>query len=83
MFSQKTGKPVALFEDHGYLSHLRTGIAGAIIAKYLAPKKITSIGIIGAGIQARIQLKCLEHVLNCREAIVWARDAKEAESYVY
>lgn len=81
LFCQKTGEPVALFEDRGYLTHLRTGIAGAIIARYFAPKKITSIGIVGAGTQARIQLKCLEEVLPCRKVMVWARNIEEAEKY--
>jgi len=81
IFSQKTGVPIALFQDHGYLSHLRTAIAGAIIAKYFAPKIVHTIGIVGAGMQARMQLKCLEDVLSCRNAMVWARDANEAKSY--
>lgn len=81
LFSQKTGELVALFEDRGYLTHLRTGIAGAIVAKYLAPKKITSIGIVGAGTQARFQLKCLEEVLTCRKVMVWARNVDEAQKF--
>lgn len=81
LFSQKTGEPIALFEDRGYLTHLRTGIAGAIVAKYFAPKKISSIGIVGAGTQARFQLKSLEEVLTCRKAMVWARNAEEAERF--
>lgn len=81
LFSQKTGAPIALLEDHGYLSHLRTGIAGAIVAKYFAPKHIHAIGIVGAGTQARMQLKCLEEILVCRRVFVWARDEKEARNY--
>lgn len=81
LFSQKTGKPIALFEDHGYLTHLRTGIAGAIVAKYFAPKKISSIGIVGAGTQARFQLRSLKEVLACRKVIIWARNAEEAERF--
>lgn len=82
LFSQKTGKPVALFEDHGYLSHLRTAIAGAIVAKFFAPSKITSIGIIGSGTQSRFQLKSLENVLSCKDVMIWARNRKEVENYL-
>ncbi len=82
LFSQKTGKPVALFEDRGYLSHLRTAIAGAISAKYLASSNISCIGIIGTGTQSRFQLKCLEHVLTCREVKVWGRNTDELKKYV-
>lgn len=81
LFSQKTGEPVVLFEDHGYLAHLRTGLAGAVVAKYFAPTQVASIGIVGAGTQARMQLRCLEEVLSCREVLVWARSPQEAQDY--
>ncbi len=79
--SQKTGELVALFQDHGYLTHLRTGLAGAVVAKYLAPKNIQAIGIVGAGMQARIQLCCLAPILKCRKVLVWARTPEEAKGY--
>ncbi len=56
LFSQKTGQPVCVLLDEGYLTDVRTAVAGAIVAKYLAPKNVTAIGVIGAGIQARMQL---------------------------
>jgi ornithine cyclodeaminase len=81
LFSQKTGEPVALFLDEGYLTHLRTAIAGAICAKYLAPKNPQAIGIIGAGMQARHQLRLLAHVTSCRKVWVWAPNRAELEKY--
>jgi ornithine cyclodeaminase len=41
LFSQKTGELVAILLDEGRLTDLRTGLAGAIGAKYLAPSPIT------------------------------------------
>ena len=81
LFSQRSGKPEVLFLDEGYLTHLRTAIAGAICAKYLAPKNPLEIGIIGAGQQARFQLKLLSHITSCREVWVWARNQVECEKY--
>lgn len=81
LFSQKSGKPEALFLDEGYLTHLRTAIAGAICAKHLAAKNIQAIGIIGAGMQARYQLKLLSYVTTCRQVWVWAPNQAERMRY--
>jgi ornithine cyclodeaminase len=81
LFNQKTGLPEVLFLDGGYMTHLRTAVAGAICAKHLAPKNPHAIGIIGAGQQARFQLKFLSYVTPCREVWVWARNKSECEKY--
>ncbi len=73
VFSQKTGEPLALLEDEGYLTNLRTAIAGAICAKHFAPRHTQYIGIIGAGMQARMQLQLLSHVIPSRKVWIWAR----------
>ena len=57
LFNQKTGQTVAVLLDEGYLTDVRTAAAGAVAAKYFAPKKIEAIGIIGTGMQAKMQLK--------------------------
>ncbi len=38
-FDAKTGVPIVVLQDEGYLTNLRTAIAGLIAAKYLAPEK--------------------------------------------
>jgi ornithine cyclodeaminase len=52
---------------------VRTAAAGAVVAKYMAPKKVNRIGILGYGIQGKMQLKYLKDVVQCRDAIVWGR----------
>lgn len=81
LFNQKTGIPEILFLDGGYLTHLRTALAGAISAKYFAPKNPLAIGIIGAGQQARFQLKLLSYITPCRKVWVWARNKMACENY--
>ncbi|MCK7483642.1 MAG: ornithine cyclodeaminase family protein [Candidatus Moduliflexus flocculans] len=44
VFSQKTGVLEAILLDEGYLTNLRTAVAGAVVAKYLAPEKVTAVG---------------------------------------
>jgi len=78
LFDQKTGVPVCILLDEGYLTDLRTAAAGAIAAKYLAPKHISCIGIIGTGTQAYYQLRLLESVTDCRKVMIWGRDSSKA-----
>ncbi len=73
LFSQKTGQPIAILLDEGYLTDIRTAAAGALVAKYFAPKNITSIGIIGTGIQAKLQLQYLQKHTPCKTVWVWGR----------
>ena len=81
LFNQKTGEPVGGLFDKGYLTDVRTGVAGAIAAKYLAPRKIRRIGIVGTGTQARLQLTHLESVISCKDTIVFGRDGAKLEQY--
>ena len=64
VFNQKTGQPVAVLQDEGYLTDVRTAVAGAVCAKFLAPKNIERIGILGTGLQAKMQLKYLDSIVD-------------------
>jgi ornithine cyclodeaminase len=77
IFSAITGEPLAVLLDEGHLTNVRTAAAGAVAAKYLAPK-VEAIGIIGSGVQARLQAQHLKQVTDCREVVIWARDADKA-----
>ena len=81
LFSQKTGAIECILLDEGYLSNVRTAAAGAVCAKYLAPKKVHRIGIFGAGIQGRMQLQYLQKVIDCRKALVWGITQEELDKY--
>ena len=81
LFDASTGFPRALLLDDGYLTDLRTAAAGAVAAKYLAPKDVEAIGVVGAGIQAHLQLSILRHVISCRQAFVWARNPSQAAAF--
>jgi ornithine cyclodeaminase len=81
VFDQKSGKPLGLLQDEGYLTDVRTAVAGAICAKYLAPNNIQAIGIIGTGVQARMQLEYLKSVTDCRSAIIWGRSESALDHY--
>ncbi|MFJ3107242.1 ornithine cyclodeaminase family protein [Pseudomonas putida] len=81
VLSARTGRPLALMQDEGWLTCIRTALAGRIAARLLAPKNVKAIGILGAGMQARMQLEQLGAVITCRKVIVWGRSEPELEAY--
>ncbi len=81
LFSQQTGEPKAVLLDQGHLTDVRTAAAGALAAKYFAPKKITGIGIIGTGIQAALQLKYLRHRFPGAKVRIWGRNKEKATQF--
>lgn len=81
IFSQKTGFLQTILLDEGYLTDVRTAIAGQIAAKYLAPSTVTVIGVLGTGIQARMQVSYLRSVTPCREVVVWGRSEEALQRY--
>ena len=82
VFSQRSGALELVLLDRGWLTDMRTAAAGAVAAKHLAPSTVECIGIVGTGVQARMQLEMLQHVVDCRRCLVWGRDASKAEALV-
>ena len=82
MFDKNSGYLKCVLHDEGHLTDIRTGIAGAICAKYLAPKRINKIGILGTGIQARMQLEYLALVSDCKDVVVLGRSKKNIDKYI-
>ena len=81
LMSAKTGFLEAVLLDNGYLTDLRTGIAGAIAAKHLAPTQITTAGVIGSGVQARYQIRGLRQVRDFQRLMVYGIIPEEVEQY--
>ncbi|MEQ1956622.1 ectoine utilization protein EutC [Mesorhizobium sp. CN2-181] len=81
LFSARTGLVEALLLDNGYLTDVRTAAAGGVAARHLARQDARSAAILGAGMQARLQLKALTLVRPVREARIWARDHEKARKF--
>ena len=81
VYSQKTGVLEAILLDEGYLTNLRTAVAGAVAAKHLAPRQVSAVGIVGAGVQGRMQLEWLRRVRTFDEAVVWGVNDEELAAY--
>ena len=81
VLSAKTGFCEAVMLDNAYLTDLRTGLAGAVAARHLAPETVRSVGVLGAGAQARYQVRALRLVRDFERVLVSARDAGRAAAY--
>jgi len=81
LFKKGTGELACALLDECYLTNVRTAAAGAVSAKYLAPKNIGCIGILGAGTQGRMQVEYLAPVTDCKEVMVWGVNQGELDDY--
>jgi ornithine cyclodeaminase len=82
VFDAETGFPLALLQDNGFLTELRTGAAGALAVRLLAPERPLSMAVIGAGSQARYQARAIRGVRDLRKVRVWSPVPSEVEVYV-
>jgi ornithine cyclodeaminase len=74
----ETGVPQAALFDNGYLTDLRTALAGGVAADQLARPDATRVAVIGAGVQAELQVRALATVRAVEHVTVWARRASAA-----
>ena len=77
IFSQHSGALELVLHDRCWLTDMRTAAAGAVAARHLAPQKVDQIGVIGAGVQARMQLEMLCSVVEAKSALIWGRNEEK------
>lgn len=82
LVSAKNGNPESILLDNGYLTDVRTGIAGAIAAEYLARKDIKTAGVIGSGAQARFQMRGLKLVRDFKRLFVFGLISEQVDEYI-
>ena len=78
LFSARTGLVQSLFLDNGYLTDIRTAAAGAVAARHLAPETVETAGVIGTGVQARLQMQAAHLVRPFSRLLVTGRDMGKA-----
>lgn len=77
--SAETGRPLALFQDDGHLTDVRTAAAAAMVTRELG-RTDQAIGILGSGIQARLQARMHAEVLDLRQVWLWGRTLDRVEA---
>ncbi len=78
LFSASTGLVRAVLLDNGYLTDLRTAAAGALSVRLLAREDAAVLGIVGTGMQARMQAEAIALVRPLRRIKVWGRNPERA-----
>jgi ornithine cyclodeaminase len=76
--SAETGDPVALLADAGHLTDVRTAAVSAMAARELG-RSDHALGIVGTGVQARLQAQMHAAILPVDEIWIWGRDAARTE----
>lgn len=79
-FDASTGAPAAFLLDNGFITDLRTGIAGAVAARHLSREDAAVVAVLGAGAQARHQVRSLMLVRTLSEVRIWGRRPERARA---
>ena len=82
LFQQKTGAIARVLLDEGHLTNERTAAAGALASRTLAAPNVRCIGIVGAGVQARMQAAYHARVFQEAEFVIWGRDEERRSECV-
>lgn len=78
----RTGRAKAIM-DGTWLTGVRTAACSAVAAKYLANRASRSVGLVGAGVQARTHIAALRVLLpNLRVVSVYAGASQTADEFV-
>jgi alanine dehydrogenase len=77
----ETAFPLAIM-DGTELTMLRTGAAAAVATDYLAVEDASSMGVVGAGVQAYTQLEAISAVRDIDEVVVSDLDDARVEAFI-
>jgi|694.fasta_scaffold10523_15 ornithine cyclodeaminase/alanine dehydrogenase-like protein (mu-crystallin family) len=79
LFDGKTGRLLALLQaDH--LGRIRTGAASAVATKFLAKPDASTLGVLGAGHQAKTQILAIAQVRPLKVVRLWSRSMDRASA---
>lgn len=81
-FSAQTGETLAILRDEGRPTDMRTAIGGVLAIQALEKSDATRVLIIGTGVQARLQVKCLARLMPGRALVYRVRDRDAAATQV-
>jgi ornithine cyclodeaminase/alanine dehydrogenase-like protein (mu-crystallin family) len=81
LFDHTTGVPVVLVEG-ATITALRTAAASGLATRELARREASTLGLLGAGVQADSHLEAICAVRPIREVRIWARSADKARDFV-
>ena len=80
LFSTETGQLLCLLND-GIMQKSRVGASSGVAAKYLAPEKARTLGLLGTGLQAGGQLEAMCIVRRFEEVKVFSPTAANRQTF--
>ncbi len=80
LFDAATARPLALIEAN-FLGQIRTGAVSGYATDLLARPDAQTLGVIGAGFQARTQIEAILQVRPLREVQVYSRNEARREGF--
>lgn len=80
LYRAEDARPLAVIEA-SHLGRIRTGAASAVATGVLAAADAASVGMIGAGFQARAQLEAMLAVRPIKLARVWSRSTERRAAF--
>jgi ornithine cyclodeaminase/alanine dehydrogenase-like protein (mu-crystallin family) len=81
LFDAATDETIAVIEANR-LGQFRTGAASGVAAKFLAREGASSLGVIGAGTQAEMQVRCIRAALPALDSVlVYSRTPAHREAF--
>ncbi|HEY3168572.1 MAG TPA: ornithine cyclodeaminase family protein [Candidatus Binatia bacterium] len=79
LFSAETGKMIAVM-DGSYITAIRTACASAMATKALANPVTPTLGILGAGVQARAHIRALSRVRQLSKIKIYSPSGTSGEN---
>jgi ornithine cyclodeaminase/alanine dehydrogenase-like protein (mu-crystallin family) len=80
MYDAETAKPQALMEAN-WLGQIRTGATSGYATSLMANPDAETLGVIGAGFQARSQVDAVRAVRPIRNVRVWSRRQEKRDKF--
>lgn len=78
VFDATSGAPRAFLFDNGCITDIRTGAAGGVAVRHLAPERPLRVAMIGTGTQAGEQLRAITCVRDIIDVRLWSRSPGRA-----
>ena len=79
VMSADSGAPLALLEDQGWLTDARTAAAGVLAVEAGGGRRGDILGVLGTGLQARLQARWIAAAHDFGKIAVWGRSLAAAE----
>ena len=81
LVSVETGETTVYLDDGGYLTDLRTAAVAAMVAKELG-RDDSVLGILGSGVQARLQAELHATVMPLTAVLLWGRNPERTAACI-